>query len=106
VHAFNEGEAGVIRIRADAIGEGQIRLRVSDNGKGIPATLLERIFNPFVTTKMGQGGTGLGLHIAHNIVTGILGGRLTASSEEGQGCEFVMLLPKQAPHTAQNAFSD
>jgi signal transduction histidine kinase len=106
LHAFDEGEAGVIRMTADAIGEGQIRLRVSDNGQGIPATLLERIFNPFVTTKMGQGGTGLGLHIAYNIVTGILGGSLTVSSQEGQGCEFAMLLPKQAPHAGQNALCD
>jgi signal transduction histidine kinase len=96
LHAFDEGESGVIRITADPIMEGQIRLRVSDNGKGIPATLLERVFNPFVTTKMGRGGTGLGLHIAHNIVIGILGGSLMAYSEESQGTTFEMLLPEQA----------
>jgi len=103
LHAFDEGESGVIHIRADLVGEGQIRIQVSDNGKGIPAPLLERIFNPFVTTKMGRGGTGLGLHIAHNIFTSILGGSLTVHSEEGQGTEFEMLLPKQAPRVANDA---
>lgn len=106
LHAFDGGESGVMRITAEPVGERQVRLRVGDNGKGIPVTLLERIFNPFVTTKMGQGGTGLGLHIAHNIVTGILGGSLTVCSEEGQGCEFAMLLPKQAPHITQSALAD
>ncbi|MCP5159449.1 MAG: histidine kinase [Gammaproteobacteria bacterium] len=97
LHAFDEGQPGVIQITANAIDEGQVRVQVSDNGKGIPIALQERIFNPFVTTKMGQGGTGLGLHIAHNIVTHVLGGSLILCSEEGQGSEFAMLLPKQAP---------
>ncbi|HCB12539.1 MAG TPA: histidine kinase, partial [Gammaproteobacteria bacterium] len=100
LHAFDGGESGVIRITANSAGEGQIRVKVSDNGKGIPRALQERIFNPFVTTKMGQGGTGLGLHIAHNIVTALLGGELIVCSDEGQGSEFIMLLPEQAPRTA------
>lgn len=103
LHAFDEGESGVIRIMAASAGEGQIRVQVSDNGKGIPSTLQERIFNPFVTTKMGQGGTGLGLHIAHNIVTHLLGGKLIVCSDEGQGSEFIMLLPEQAPRTVSGA---
>ena len=75
-------------------------LRVADDGNGIPADLRDRIFNPFVTTKMGRGGTGLGLHIAYNAVTHVLGGTLTVRSEEGVGATFEMRLPLSAPRTS------
>ncbi|MDQ5908685.1 MAG: hypothetical protein QG599_778 [Pseudomonadota bacterium] len=100
LHAFDEGQAGVIRITANADGEDRIQIRVCDNGKGIPADLLKRIFNPFVTTKKGRGGTGLGLHVTYNAVTNILGGRLMVWRVEGQGAEFEIRLPKQAPQVA------
>lgn len=98
-HAFDSGAAGTILISASASDE-RVQLQVSDNGKGIPPALRERIFHPFVTTRLGRGGTGLGLHIAYNIVTNLLGGRLTVHSEPGQGTRFEIWIPKQAPLTA------
>ena len=64
---------------------------------GIDASNLQRIFDPFFTTKMGVGGSGLGLHIVHNIVTDILGGRINVSSEPGKGTCFTLSLPLVAP---------
>jgi signal transduction histidine kinase len=55
------------------------------------------VFDPFYTTKMGQGGTGLGMNIVYNIVTGILGGRITIDSAPGVGTAVRMLLPRTAP---------
>ena len=51
-------------------------------------------------TARGRGGTGLGLHIVHNIVTNRLGGRITVSSEVGRGVRFRMVLPTTAPQFA------
>jgi len=96
-HAFEGRSNGVIRISARASDDGQsVLLAVSDNGAGIAATDLARIYDPFFTTKLGSGGSGLGLHVAHNIVTGVLGGQISASSD-GHGTTFTLLLPVVAP---------
>jgi PAS domain S-box-containing protein len=97
MHAFDGRQNGTIRITGYRDVNGWIALRVEDNGQGIPAALLPRIFDPFVTTKMGRGGTGLGLHIAYNAVTTLLGGTLTVHSVQGQGTTFELHLPEQAP---------
>ncbi|MGE5257159.1 MAG: ATP-binding protein [Hyphomicrobiales bacterium] len=67
-------------------------IRVRDNGPGIPAHLLEQVFQPFFTTK--EQGTGLGLSIAQRIVTEH-GGRLEVESTEGQGSVFIITLSAQ-----------
>ena len=99
-HAFEQRDHGQIMIRAETPREDSVRLTVSDDGHGIAAELQERIFEPFFTTKMGRGGTGLGLHIVHNLVTHILGGTITLESEPGKGCCFVLQIPLQAPELA------
>jgi signal transduction histidine kinase len=65
-------------------------IRISDNGPGIPADLLEKVFEPFFSTK--EEGTGLGLSIAVRVVEQH-GGRLAVESEEGHGTTFVITLP-------------
>lgn len=97
LHAFEGGQIGKICISASMVEADRVRITVSDNGNGIPPELLKRIFNPFVTTRLGRGGTGLGLHISYNVVTNLLGGRLTVKSVEGEGASFEIWLPKQAP---------
>jgi len=74
-----------------------LTLTVSDNGRGIPPHLHDRIFEPFFTTRLGQGGSGLGLHIVHNIVTGLLGGRIALDSALGRGTTFRISCPLVAP---------
>lgn len=65
---------------------------VSDNGRGIPADTLPRIFDPFVSTKHEIDGRGLGLSICKEIVTDH-GGQLLAVTEAGQGSTFTLRLP-------------
>lgn len=71
-------------------------VRVSDNGPGIPADILPRIFNPFFTTKPVGEGTGLGLSISDGIVREH-GGRITVDSQPGQGTTFTIELPFVLP---------
>ncbi|WP_374434802.1 two-component regulator propeller domain-containing protein [Inhella sp.] len=93
LHAFAPEQPGQIRIRAERLGESQLRLEVADDGRGIPAEHLARVFDPFFTTKRGQGGTGLGLHISYNLVVQKLQGLIRVHSAPGQGCRFELLLP-------------
>ncbi len=93
MHAFDPGEAGRIGISAE-LTEGQVRLIYVDNGKGIAPEHLDKIFEPFYTTRRGRGGTGLGLHILYNLVTQQLHGTVRCESAPGQGTTFTLLLPQ------------
>jgi signal transduction histidine kinase len=73
---------------------------VTDDGCGIPPENLRRVFDPFFTTRMGKGGSGLGLNIVHTLVTGVLGGRIEVRSEPGSGTRFDITLPCFAPAAA------
>ncbi len=97
LHGFDGRQSGHVSISAKEGDEGWLELTVQDNGVGIPTVNLNRIFDPFFTTKLGAGGSGLGLNIAHNIVTGILGGRIRVQSELGSGSTFILSLPLTAP---------
>ncbi len=70
-----------------------IMVRVKDNGNGIPASVLDKIFQPFFTTKPTGRGTGLGLSLAYDIVTNGHGGELKVETKEGEGTEFTIHLP-------------
>jgi len=94
-HAFEPGQAGVMRIQVSQDG-GDLVLRYSDNGKGIAASDLGRVFDPFFTTARGAGGSGLGLHIVYNLVAQTLGGTVRASSHPGQGAVFEIRFPRVA----------
>jgi signal transduction histidine kinase len=56
-----------------------------------------KIFDPFFTTKLGRGGSGLGMNIVYNIITGILGGRISVDSVQGKGSRFMITIPLLAP---------
>jgi two-component system NtrC family sensor kinase len=89
------GEAGyapTLRVTSKQIGD-KVQIEVIDNGTGIPAELQEKIFQPFFTTKPTGEGTGLGLSLAHDIITQGHGGMLSLESHEGQGTTFTILLP-------------
>ncbi|TDQ83431.1 PAS domain S-box-containing protein [Dongia mobilis] len=101
VHAFAGGRAGVIRLSAVPRAPASVSLAVADDGIGIPAAVRGRIFDPFYTSKLGQGGSGLGLHIVHNITTDILGGDIAVASEEGAGTTFTVTIPLVAPQARQ-----
>jgi len=73
-----------------------VTVEVSDNGSGIPADVLPKIFDPFYTTKEIGKGTGLGLSISYQIVKDH-GGRIHAESQVGRGTKFTVWLPVQPP---------
>jgi signal transduction histidine kinase len=67
-------------------------ISVADNGNGIPAKMLDKIFQPFFTTKPTGQGTGLGLSLSYDIVKAH-GGDIRVDTKEGEGSEFVIVLP-------------
>jgi two-component system, NtrC family, sensor kinase len=94
-NALDASEAGsAVTLRAEAEA-GELRLSVTDHGAGIAPEDLDRIFQPFYTTKPPGQGTGLGLSVAHGIVEQ-LGGRITVHSRPGQGSRFEVRLPLEA----------
>jgi signal transduction histidine kinase len=70
-----------------------IELSISDNGNGIPPKLLEKIFQPFFTTKAAGVGTGLGLSLSYDIITKGHNGKLSVVTDEGTGTTFTVALP-------------
>ena len=92
------GMKGKVIIRVGTAGGGGAFLEVEDNGTGIPPDMIDRVFEPFFTTRrVGEGrGTGLGLSICHAIAAAH-GGTLTVESEVGRGTTFRMDLPAANP---------
>jgi PAS domain S-box-containing protein len=96
-HAFPGGEGGSVDIKVRASGKDNVEVVFSDDGCGMSLSVKRQAFDPFFTTRRDHGGTGLGLHIVHNIVTNCLGGRLKLDSEPGEGTKIRIVLPRLAP---------
>ncbi|AWU94312.1 ATP-binding protein [Azospirillum ramasamyi] len=88
---------GKVTVSVRMLEEDRVELRVSDNGRGIPADIRPRLFQPFTTTRRGAGSMGLGLYAVFNLVTGKLGGEIDIDSELGCGTSVVLRLPLDAP---------
>ena len=84
------GSGGVISVDLKTEPDGFIELRLSDNGRGLPANLGNRIFSPFVTTK--ETGLGLGLSISKRIIEAH-GGEISATDRPEGGAVFTVRLP-------------
>jgi len=82
---------GMLTLRVRRLGQ-SLEVRVADTGPGIPAEIAARIFDPFFTTKPQGVGTGLGLHIAHNIIVNRHRGSLTFDTGP-RGTEFKVVVP-------------
>jgi len=96
VHAFPDGRGGSVLVEARQVRD-DVDIFVSDDGVGMSDEIQRRAFDPFFTTRRGEGGTGLGLHIIFNLVTQQLGGRLAFESRPGWGTRFRITLPRVAP---------
>jgi len=94
IHGLDERENGTILIRVEDLGD-NIRLAFSDDGKGMSEEDLKHLFEPFFTTRRGQGGSGLGTHILYNLVTQSLKGRVSVESSPGKGLSYFIFIPKQ-----------
>ena len=93
-HAFTDGRTGTLHVAAYMAHETELVIEVADNGHGIAASDLPKVFDPFFSTKGGnQHHVGLGLYVAYNHVTQRLGGRISISSEEGVGTTVSIHLP-------------
>jgi signal transduction histidine kinase len=89
---------GEISIRVERTDGGGVRVTICDSGPGMPPATLSKIFEPFFTTKPPGVGTGLGLHLSHNIVVRH-GGTLDVESTPGRTC-FEVVLPPTLPSPA------
>jgi signal transduction histidine kinase len=69
-----------------------VEIKVKDNGNGIPQKIVDKIFQPFFTTKPTGQGTGLGLSLSYDIVKAH-GGEIKVETREGEGSEFIIQLP-------------
>ena len=81
-----------VTIRTKKLGD-KVEIRVSDNGDGIPERILDKIFQPFFTTKPSGQGTGLGLSLSYDIITKGHNGQFSVETKEGQGSTFLIMLP-------------
>jgi len=95
-HGLDPAQPGTVSIDCHRNGK-RVRITCSDNGGGIAPDILARIFDPFVTTGRGQGRVGLGLHIAYNLITATLGGRINCESSATTGTRFYIDLPLNTP---------
>lgn len=98
IHGFESMEAGIIEISV-SMKRNRCKIEVSDNGKGIEEKIKQKIFDPFVTTKRGEGGSGLGMHLVYNLVTQALRGSIEVESELGNGAHFIIEFPVNNVYT-------
>ena len=98
MHAVKSG--GSITIAIEDLGDSQM-ITVSDTGQGIPRENLDKIFEPFFSTKKPGEGTGLGLFVSRGIVEK-LGGTIEVESEIGRGASFSIRLPKNLKIAVEN----
>ncbi|MEH6625390.1 MAG: ATP-binding protein [Motiliproteus sp.] len=96
IHGFENTNSGHIEISTEIRGK-QLRLNYHDDGVGIPKGFERRLFEPFVTTKRNQGCSGLGMHIAFNLVTQLLHGEIRCLQDKHGGAFFQIDLPLEKP---------
>jgi signal transduction histidine kinase/ligand-binding sensor domain-containing protein len=82
-----------VRVSARNLHE-SVEIRVRDNGMGIPQSILQKIFNPFFTTKPAGAGTGLGLSLSYDIITQEHQGYIKVDTKEGEYTEFIIVIPR------------
>lgn len=92
LHAFKGIENNSIDINISR-SNNQLSILYTDNGCGVPNSIRKRIFDPFVTTKRGEGGSGLGMHLVYNLVTQALNGNIALDEDYASGTRFIISLP-------------
>jgi PAS domain S-box-containing protein len=97
VHAFEGRDVGTITLTAQLDAPDTVRIDIRDDGIGMTRNVMARIFDPFYTTKLGKGGSGLGLSISHRIAHAVLHGQLSVDSTPGSGSCFSLVIPRVAP---------
>jgi len=101
IDALNEKVEAVITISTQSLGENWIRITIEDNGSGIKQETGDHLFDPFFTTKEVGQGTGLGLSISYKIIVEQHKGKLYYDSVIGEGTKFIIEIPYDANHDAE-----
>ena len=95
IHGKKKDGEGFIRVEAELNTGNVVCLRIIDNGSGINQKNRQQIFEPFFTTNRSNGGTGLGLHIVHNLVTQRLHGTIEYRNATEGGAVFQIMFPRE-----------
>ncbi|WP_247876119.1 PAS-domain containing protein [Azospirillum sp. TSH100] len=96
LHGYDPGVRGRLTVTVTET-DGEVELVYADDGRGIPADLHGKVFEPFFTTCRDRGGSGLGLNIVYTLVTRTLRGRLRLDSAPGAGTAFTLRFPRETP---------
>ncbi|MCM8739067.1 PAS-domain containing protein [Azospirillum sp. A1-3] len=96
LHGYDPGVRGQLTVTVTAM-DGEVELVYADDGRGIPAELHGKVFEPFFTTSRDRGGSGLGLNIVYTLVMRTLRGRLRLDSAPGAGTAFTLRFPRVTP---------
>jgi len=97
LHGFDGRTEGTITIEARSEDADNVRLIYRDDGHGMSDEVKQHVFDPFFTTRLGRGGSGLGMSICYNLVTGLLGGSIEVADAVPSGAMFTLLLARRAP---------
>lgn len=97
MHGFENLSSGEIMLSAFVDGS-SVKITYTDNGCGIPSSVVEKAFDPFFSAHLEHVGSGLGLYIIYNLVTGVLSGSVELTSVEGEGTTITITLPLIAPY--------
>lgn len=101
-HGFSARSPGLIHITACTLDRERVRIVCEDNGNGIEESIRTRVFEPFFTTRLGSGGSGLGLHIVLNLARDVLGGDIRCVAVK-HGARFELDIPRVAPQAPLSA---
>ena len=97
LHAFpGTASERLLWVRCGAV-NGFAQVEIEDRGVGIDPVTLNAVFDPFVTTRMGSGGSGLGMYVVHNLVVEVLNGTVDVESEQGRGTTVRVRIPMTTP---------
>ena len=97
IHGYDHGSVGAITVTGELLPDSRVGLSVADRGRGMPPEVLEKIYDPFFTTRRGAGGSGLGMHIVFNLVSERLKGEIRCDSAVGEGTRFSLAIPRTVP---------
>lgn len=96
LHGFNNSTGNTITFDVSDT-PSHLVIDYYDNGIGVDKSVKKRIFDPFVTTKRGEGGSGLGMHLVYNLITQALGGRIYLDEQFNNGTKFIITLTHSEP---------
>ncbi|MDF2179483.1 GAF domain-containing sensor histidine kinase [Aliiglaciecola sp. CAU 1673] len=91
-HGYQEGQKGRITIRVSQQQQ-ELVMEYADDGKGMNAETIERMFEPFYTSARDKGGSGLGMHICKDLVEKLLHGTIACTAEPDNGCQICLKMP-------------